>query len=159
LEYIARSRSVKTFARYRGFNFGMTLCGTVGLIRATGLKVLGTFTDFGVCRRFRWASVVGSGFSRVIPVSNGRVAVSTPSRMAKYVAVRFLEQLDLLGPDQGLLDGVGELPVAGVVGRGQAGGAAAGCGARPARACGAAPGTSAPSGSRPSSPSRRWPGL
>ena len=40
----------------------MTLCGTisvtrrtVGLIRATGLKVLGTFTDFGVCRRFRWA--------------------------------------------------------------------------------------------------------
>jgi hypothetical protein len=46
----------------------MTLCGTisvtcrtVGLIRATGLEVLGAFTDFGLCRRFRWASVVGSG--------------------------------------------------------------------------------------------------
>ena len=65
-----------------GFNFGMMFCGTisvtcrtVGLIRATGLKGLGTFTGFGVCRRFRWASVVGSGFIRVMPLSSGRVAV------------------------------------------------------------------------------------
>src|SRR5215831_18151416 len=54
-----------------GFNFGMICCGTislkcrtVGLIRATGLKALGTFTAFGLCSRFRWASVVGRAFSR-----------------------------------------------------------------------------------------------
>jgi hypothetical protein len=34
-------------------------CRTVGLIRATGVKWLGTFIGFGVCSRFRWASVVG----------------------------------------------------------------------------------------------------
>jgi len=45
---------------------------------------LGTFTGFGVCSRFRWVSVVGRAFSRAMPCSGGRVAVSTPSRMATY---------------------------------------------------------------------------
>jgi hypothetical protein len=30
-----------------------------------------------VCRRFRWASVVGRAFSRVMPCNGVRVAVST----------------------------------------------------------------------------------
>src|SRR5262249_45352929 len=47
---------------------------TVGLIRVTGLKGLGTFTGFGVFRRFRWASVVGRAFSRVMPCDCERVA-------------------------------------------------------------------------------------
>jgi len=59
-------------------------CRTVGLIRATGLKALGTFTAFGLCSRFRWASVVGRAFSRVMPASGGRVGDNTPSRMATY---------------------------------------------------------------------------
>gem|GEM_PF-5694492 len=59
-------------------------CRTVGLIRATGLKGFGTFTGLGVCSRFRWASVVGRALMRAMPVSGGRVAVRTPSRMATY---------------------------------------------------------------------------
>ena len=49
-----------------------------GLIRATGLKGLGTFTGFGTCSRFRWASVVGRAFSRAMPASGGGLATTRP---------------------------------------------------------------------------------
>ena len=67
----------------------MVLCGTisvtcriVGLIRATGLMGYGTFNGFGVCSRFRRAWVLGRAFSRVMPLSGGRVGDKTPSEVS-----------------------------------------------------------------------------